>query len=407
VWIVGGAVRDLALRREPKDVDLTSALPPADVEAVFGAGAVHAVGRAFGTLVVPIDGVPLQHTTFRSEEGYSDARRPDAVRWGTSLEEDASRRDFRCNALYLDPRNDELADPEGGLADLEARRLACVGDPAGRFAEDGLRILRMARFVAAYDLRVDPATAEGARASLDALRGVSRERIWAEIEAAAARPEPVRFFETLESVGALERLLGELGWPALAETQARRAALARLGRLAGAPSVSDPALLLAGLFDPELGPGRVPPSERAAELQSRLRLPRAIASRTEEVWRTRERVAAAIAEGTLGSAAARVRLVRGEAFPHAAALLAADDLSEEARASLEDLVRFAATRGPAELFPEPLLASADLAEAGVPRGPRWGELLQEAERLQLDGALTSRAEALAWLAEAGKAGDAS
>src|SRR5262249_31126723 len=136
----------------------------------------HAVGRAFGTVVVRSGELDLQVTTFRSETGYDDARRPSEVRFGTSLEEDAARRDFTCNALYLDPLTDELRDPTGGLADLAAGRLRCVGEPAARFAEDGLRLLRLARFAAQLGLTVEVGTAAGAAASLEALRGVSPER---------------------------------------------------------------------------------------------------------------------------------------------------------------------------------------------------------------------------------------
>src|SRR6185503_18536023 len=141
---VGGAVRDLALGLPPHDVDLASRLTPDELEGRFPKSA--SVGRAFGSMVLVVDGIPLQHTTFRSEHGYADARRPDQVRYGATLEEDASRRDFTCNALYLDPLSDELCDPQEGLADLRSALLRCVGDPAARFAEDGLRILRLARF---------------------------------------------------------------------------------------------------------------------------------------------------------------------------------------------------------------------------------------------------------------------
>src|SRR5437867_2007197 len=160
-WLVGGAVRDLALGIEPKDADLASAARPEEIEALFPS--THAVGRAFGTVVVRCGTADLQVTTFRAEAGYDDARRPSHVRFGTTLVEDAARRDFTCNALYLDPLNDEFIDPTGGLADLAARRLRCVGDPVQRFAEDGLRLLRLARLAAEHGLAIDQATHAGAR----------------------------------------------------------------------------------------------------------------------------------------------------------------------------------------------------------------------------------------------------
>jgi tRNA nucleotidyltransferase/poly(A) polymerase len=116
-WIVGGAPRDLALGLSPADVDMASAATPAEVEALFS-GTIP-VGRAFGTVVVRAGSLDVQHTTFRADGAYGDGRRPDSVEFGASVEEDSSRRDFTCNALYLDPLNGEFADPQGGLADLE------------------------------------------------------------------------------------------------------------------------------------------------------------------------------------------------------------------------------------------------------------------------------------------------
>ena len=138
-WIVGGAVRDLALGRTPKDVDLATAAVPEELERLFPRS--HAVGRAFGTVVVHTVGeIDVEITTFRREADYADGRRPNTVSFGTSLEEDAQRRDFTCNALYLCALDGEFRDPTGGLDDLRAGVLRCVGDPARRFAEDAPQI---------------------------------------------------------------------------------------------------------------------------------------------------------------------------------------------------------------------------------------------------------------------------
>jgi tRNA nucleotidyltransferase/poly(A) polymerase len=180
VWLVGGAVRDLALGRQPKDLDLASAAVPEEVERLFDR--TVSVGREFGTVLVLAGGRELQHTTFRSESGYADRRHPDRVAYGSSLEGDARRRDFTCNALYLDPLADEFRDPEGGLEDLRAGRLCAVGDAAERFREDGLRLIRMARFAARLDLEPAPELVAAARAEAGALEGVSPERTLGELE---------------------------------------------------------------------------------------------------------------------------------------------------------------------------------------------------------------------------------
>src|SRR6185503_19926026 len=112
------------------------------------------------------------------------------------------------NALYLDPLSDELADPTGGLADLAGRRLRCVGDAAARFAEDGLRVLRLARLSAQHDLEVEPGTLAGARAALEALRGVSSERVFAELARMAEGRSPGHALGLLSALGVLELLPG-------------------------------------------------------------------------------------------------------------------------------------------------------------------------------------------------------
>ena len=196
-WLVGGAVRDLALERRVQDVDMAAAARPEAIEAAFPR--TSAIGRSFGTIQVRVDDVPVELTTFRSDSGYGDRRRPDRVAYGRTLEEDARRRDFTCNALYLDPLSDELRDPEGGLADLEARHLRCVGEARARFREDGLRLLRMARFAGSLDLEIDAATLAAARGEADSLVGVSAERVVGELRRAFSRPGGAR---ALRSFGA-------------------------------------------------------------------------------------------------------------------------------------------------------------------------------------------------------------
>ncbi|MCY3003386.1 MAG: CCA tRNA nucleotidyltransferase, partial [Planctomycetota bacterium] len=207
-WLVGGAVRDLALGRDPKDVNIATDARPEDVERLFP-GAKD-VGRAFGTLIVVEAGLAAQVTTFRSERGYSDARRPDHVEFGASVEEDSRRRDFTCNALYLDPLDGTCLDPQGGLVDLGRRSLRAVGEPRERFREDGLRLLRLARFAADLDLEVEPATLAGAREAAGAIVGVSGERVLAELLTMANRARSARALELLDGLGLLARVLPDV-----------------------------------------------------------------------------------------------------------------------------------------------------------------------------------------------------
>jgi poly(A) polymerase len=398
-WLVGGCVRDLALAVEPKDCDMASAATPEEVEQLFPR--TYAVGRAFGTIVVHFESGDVQVTTFRSERGYRDARRPDQVAWGSSPEEDSRRRDFTCNALYLDPLSDEVLDPQGGLADLERARLRCVGEAAQRFGEDGLRIVRMARFAAAYDLAVEPATLAAARASLDALAGVSPERVQAEFALIFARPRPWIALRLLDSVGALERLIPELAALHGASTD-RSASLERRWRafeaFGDAPGPESGWCLL---LDPSFGRHGVDASDPAPALAALERVRPSNALRTA-VKRLLERVAAiaAIAEGA-HDAIPRWKQVETVAAPDFALALRIGRAWRAAEgAGADDLDRleaFARSIPPEDRAPIPLLAPEDLARAGVPRGPRWGTLLAEARRAQVELGWRTRAEALAWL----------
>lgn len=366
VWLVGGAVRDLALARTPKDIDLCSALLPDEVEQLFPS--TVPVGKAFGTILILQDGLPVEHTTFRTESGYSDRRRPDLVAFGRSVEEDSARRDFTCNALYLDPLSGEHADPQGGLQDLEARRLRCVGDARERFREDGLRLVRMARFAGALDLEPAPGLLEAAREEREALAGVAPERVLRELERIFGRPGHARAFALLARAGLLEML-----FPNLPETQARLEALERL------PDAPGLACGLAQLF---AGAG-------AARLDA-LRVSRETRALVIDGWQA----LVALTALDRGRRSQRVRLERRPGFEIACHMAAALGIP---RAQLDELATERKTLGPAGLEPPRWLRSQDLDAAGVPKGPRWGELLDAAETAELDGEIASAEQARAWL----------
>ena len=383
-WLVGGAVRDLALGRAAHDVDMVSAATPDVVEGLFEA--TIPVGRAFGTVLVRVDGDEVQLTTFRAESGYSDKRRPDEVVFGTSLEVDSARRDFTCNALYLDPLTDELRDPRGGLADLDRQVLRTVGDPRARFAEDGLRLLRMVRFEAALGFEPAPGLHEAAEAEAESLSGVSPERVLVELIKLFEGPRSAKAFAALIQTGLLERALLES--PADRDWSRWLAVHERLPDPPGA--LRGLACWLLGDLDPA-SPESV--DARAAERAAALRVSRATARGLEDIWRL-GRHARALAGGT----PARSALVRAAREPHWTDALDLANAREPERADAWGHLRDAtASLSVGELHPAPWIESSDLEAAGVPRGPLWGQLLRESETEQLDGRLPSREEALAWL----------
>ena len=171
-WCVGGAVRDSLLGGEQKDFDLATSATPEQVQRLFKR--TVAVGVKYGTVGV-FDSERVLHevTTFRHDV-RTDGRHAE-VAFGVSLDEDLARRDFTVNAIAYHPLRAEWKDPFGGAEDLGSRRLRAVGDPAARFREDYLRVLRALRFAARLDFVIDPPTWEAACAAAGGLG-----QLWAE-----------------------------------------------------------------------------------------------------------------------------------------------------------------------------------------------------------------------------------
>jgi tRNA nucleotidyltransferase (CCA-adding enzyme) len=207
-YLVGGCLRDLVLGREPKDWDIATDLAPDDVKKLFRR--VHEVGAAFGTLMVPWHDGVYEVTTFRTEGPYSDGRHPDEVAFTTEVERDLERRDFTINALAWDPRADHIVDPFGGLYDLERRSIRAVGDPALRFREDALRLMRAIRFSAQLDFRIERATWHALRDEAEGLRRISQERIREELNRILLAPTPSRGLLLMIDAGLLAIVLPEL-----------------------------------------------------------------------------------------------------------------------------------------------------------------------------------------------------
>jgi len=205
--LVGGCVRDLLLGRPPTDWDVATDARPEQVQALFPR--TRPTGIAHGTVTVLAGRRPVEVTTFRTEGAYSDRRRPDWVDFTDRLDLDLARRDFTINALALDHRG-RLHDPFGGAADLIAGVVRAVGDPAARFDEDALRMLRAVRFAAQLEFRIEPATLAAIRGHAALLDHVSAERIRDEFNKLLLAPRPVPALEILRETGLLERFLPEL-----------------------------------------------------------------------------------------------------------------------------------------------------------------------------------------------------
>ena len=176
-YAVGGCVRDTLLGMTPQDWDIASSALPQQILQLFPHGIP--TGIAHGTVTVLWEGTPFEVTTFRREEGYSDHRHPDGVCFVQDLQSDLSRRDFTINAMACG-QDGKVVDLFGGLEDLKAGVLRCVGEPSIRFEEDALRILRGLRFEASYGFHMEPRTAQEAMEKRKLLHCVAPERIWSE-----------------------------------------------------------------------------------------------------------------------------------------------------------------------------------------------------------------------------------
>lgn len=204
-FIVGGCVRDLILGQRPKDWDICTNAAPQNILEIFPK--TIPTGLQHGTVTVCMkEGIEnhFEVTTFRIEGEYSDGRRPNEVSFVANVEQDLARRDLTINAIAYDPINYKLVDPFSGVNDLQTGLIKAVGNPTIRFQEDGLRIMRVARFAARFGYNIDSNTLNGMKESLETLKKVSKERISDELSKILMSNNPSYGLEILLKSGALD-----------------------------------------------------------------------------------------------------------------------------------------------------------------------------------------------------------
>ena len=179
-YAVGGCVRDSLLGLTPHDYDLCTNARPEQICHIFRDYTLVRSGEKHGTIGVVVDGQVLEITTFRTEGGYADGRHPDWVEFVDDIKADLSRRDFTVNAMAYRPAEGYI-DPWGGQADLEKHILRAVGDPATRFTEDALRILRGVRFAVRFGLTPDAHTLDAMVSLAPLMEHLARERVFDEL----------------------------------------------------------------------------------------------------------------------------------------------------------------------------------------------------------------------------------
>jgi len=212
-YLVGGCVRDFLLGRVPADWDVCTDATPEQMKACFAGLRLIETGLKHGTVTVLMDGEPMEVTTFRTDGAYSDNRHPDSVRFVRNLAEDLARRDFTINAMAYAPQTG-LVDLFGGLDDLNAGLVRCVGDARERFREDALRILRALRFASRYGFAVEEQTASAMREGRALLENISAERILEELKGILVGPGAGKLLRSFPEVffAVLPELAPEFGF---------------------------------------------------------------------------------------------------------------------------------------------------------------------------------------------------
>ena len=406
----GGCVRDRIMGKPPVDYDIATRAVPDEVQALFP-GAV-AVGKSFGVVRVPRGGHEYEVATFRTDHSYGDGRHPDAIEF-SDPPTDAQRRDFTMNALFYDPVADAILDFVDGRTDIEAGLIRCVGDPATRFREDHLRLMRAARFAATLDFRIEPATAAAVRDHAHLIKRVAAERVRDELTRILREaPRPGTALRLLHALGLLNHILPEVvamqGQAQPPQFHPEGDVFEHTVMMLDMLDDRSVHLVYAVLFhDVGKPPTAMQGADRirfhghaqcgadmAAAIMRRLRFPSADVEavtrcirdhmRTMEVQRMKR--------STLR------RMVGGETFPVELELHRVDCLASHGGLDNYDfLVAFRDEMAQEPVLPDPWVRGRDVMDMGVPEGPAIGRWLRHAYDAQLENRFPDRASLLEWL----------
>jgi poly(A) polymerase len=410
-YFAGGCVRDLVRGLAPKDFDIATDAPPEVVQKIFPQ--TYAVGAKFGVVVVVENGTNFEVATFRSDDAYVDGRRPVAVRF-SSPEEDAKRRDFTINGMFFDPAKNEVTDFVGGRADIDAKVVRAIGDPAQRFSEDRLRMLRAVRFAALLDFRIDHQTWDALVANAPSINQISAERIREELVQIFLAPQRVRGWDLLDSSGLMRAILPEVEamkgclqpeqfHPEGDVFQHTRLMLSLLPENVSVPLVlsvvfHDVAKPLTATVDQT---GRIRfnehdriGAEMTQAIMERLRFSRAEIDAAVEMVRQHM----VFKDVPKMRVAKLKRFMARPTFGDELELHRVDcQSSHRVLDNYEFLLRKREEFANEPIIPPPLVRGDDLIALGLKPGPKFGEILEAVETRQLEGTLSTREEALDWV----------
>jgi len=410
-YFAGGCVRDMVRGLTPKDYDIATDARPEAVQKLFPR--TYAVGAHFGVIIVLENGFQFEVATFRSDEGYIDGRHPSAVRF-SSPEEDAKRRDFTINGMFYDPVAEEVIDFVGGRADIAAKLVRAIGDPAERLAEDRLRMLRAVRFATVLDYKIDNGTWKALVANAPSINQISAERIRDELVRVLTSPNRVRGWDLLDSSGLMRVILPEIDamkgclQPEQFHPEGDVFQHTRLMLQFLPEKVSVPLVFSVVLHDV------AKPRTATVDETGRIRFSghdRLGAEMTEEIMR-RLRFSGAEIEATVEMVRQHMvfkdvpkmrvaklkRFMARPTFEDELELHRVDcEGSHRMLDNYEFLLRKREEFANEPIIPLPLVRGDDLIALGLNPGPKFGEILEAAETQQLEGKLRTREEALEWV----------
>jgi tRNA nucleotidyltransferase/poly(A) polymerase len=411
-YFAGGCVRDELLGLTPKDYDIATNAVPAQVEKVFPGA--HLVGAHFGVVVVRMDHHNFEIATFRTDGSYGDGRRPDKVEFSTP-EQDAQRRDFTVNGMFLDPVTGTVIDHVGGQEDLRARKLRAIGEATARFREDHLRLLRAVRFATVLDYRIESDTWRAMTEHAGSITRISAERVRDELMKVLLHPRRTAGFDLLADSGLLFHIIPEMKalqgctqppeWHPEGDVWTHtRLMLSLLPEHVSAPLVLS--VLLHDIAKPATW--SCDPAEGRIRFNGHDKLG---AEMTENILR-RLRFSNDIIHATVEAVGNHMkfmhiqemrtaRLKRWMASPtfpdeldlHRVDCLGSNGFTDNYEFVLAKQEEFAS----APVIPPRLLDGHDLMALGYQPGPALGRILTAVQDAQLEGAVETKEEALQWL----------
>src|SRR5881398_1252181 len=410
-YFAGGCVRDMVRGLAPKDYDIATDARPEVVQKLFPR--TYAVGAHFGVILVLENGFQFEVATFRSDEAYIDGRHPSAVHF-SSPEEDAKRRDFTINGMFYDPVAEEVIDLVGGRADIEAELVRAIGDPAQRFAEDRLRMLRAVRFATVLDYQIDNQTWDELLANAVSINDISAERIREELVRMFLSPNRTRGWDLLDSSGWMRAILPEIDamkgcaqpeqfHPEGDVFQHTRLMLQFLPEKGSVPLVF--AVLLHDVAKPRTATvdntGRIRfnahdriGAEMTEEIMRRLRFSGAEIDAAVEMVRQHM----VFKDVPKMRVAKLKRFMARPTFNDELELHRVDcEGSHRMLDNYEFLLRKREEFANEPIIPPPLVRGDDLIALGLKPGPKFSEILEAVETRQLEGTLRTREEALEWV----------